>query len=138
MVHTNLTVGHPGIVGTFVRLKVKYWWPDMEDSVRRVVASCAVCASSSALISKVPCTLPVGKLMPLPTPARPWSHVAVDFVTDLPNSRSHTVVLVVVERFSKACRFILFAALPSATQVTKALFQQVFRHYGILEDIVLD
>lgn len=81
MVHTNPSVGHPGLAGTVDRVREKYWWPGMEDFVRQAVASCAVCASS-----KVPRVLPVGKLTPLATPARPWSHIAVDFVTDLPDS----------------------------------------------------
>ncbi|KAK3556339.1 hypothetical protein QTP70_007098 [Hemibagrus guttatus] len=34
--------------------------------------------------------------------SRPWSHLGVDFVTDLPTSRNHTCVFVVVNRFSKS------------------------------------
>lgn len=97
------------------------------------MSSCSVCTSS-----KVPRDLPAGKLMPLPSPARPWSHLAMDFLTDLLESQLYTVILVVVNRFSKACRFIPFAALPSTNQITGALFQQVFRHYGIPEDILSD
>ncbi len=38
----------------------------------------------------VECHLPVGKLVPLPVPHRPWSHIEIDFVTDLPNSDGNT------------------------------------------------
>lgn len=133
IVHINPTVGHPGVAGTFYRLRGKYWWPDMENSVRRAVASCSVCACS-----KVPRALPAGKLMLQPMPVRPWLHLAVDFITYLSLSQGFTVVLVVVDRFSKACRFIPFTTLPTAILVTEALFQHVFRHYGIPEDIVSD
>ncbi len=34
---------------------------------------------------------------------RPWSHVAIDFITDLPNSQGNTTILTIVDRFSKAC-----------------------------------
>lgn len=87
---------HPGVDRTHDRLHAKYWWPNMEASVWSVVTSCAVCTSS-----KVPCTLPAGKLLPLPIPARPWLHLAVDFIMDLPVSQGHTVVLVVVNRSLK-------------------------------------
>ncbi|KAJ7997424.1 hypothetical protein DPEC_G00228830 [Dallia pectoralis] len=50
----------------------------------------------------------------------------------------HTTVLVVVDRFSKACRFLPLGGLPTALQTAEALFTHVFRHYGVPEDIVSD
>ncbi len=79
-----------------------------------------------------------GKLVPLPIPHRPWSHVGVDFVIDLPNSEGFTCILVAVERFSKACRLIPLKGLPTALETAEALFYHVFRNYGIPEDIVSD
>ncbi|KAK3527127.1 hypothetical protein QTP86_012628 [Hemibagrus guttatus] len=57
-------------------------------------------------MAKTPRQLPSGKLLPLPVPNRPWSHLGVDFITDLPNSRTHTCIFVNVDRFSKACRLL--------------------------------
>ncbi|XP_040901651.1 uncharacterized protein LOC121186853 [Toxotes jaculatrix] len=57
----------------------------METDVRTFVAACTVCARSKA--SHRP---PAGLLCPLPVPSRPWSHIAVDFVTGLPPSQGHT------------------------------------------------
>lgn len=37
--------------------------------------------------------LPVGLLHPLLVPHRPWSHIAIDFITDLPKSNGHTTIL---------------------------------------------
>lgn len=42
-------------------------------------------------------------LLPLPVPRRLWSHLGVDFITDLPNSGGNTCILVAVDRISKAC-----------------------------------
>ncbi|KAK6329290.1 hypothetical protein J4Q44_G00012680 [Coregonus suidteri] len=86
---------------------------------------------------KAPRHLPRGKLQPLPVPQRPWSHLSVDFVTDLPPSQGNTTILVVVDRFSKACRLIPMPGLPTALQTADALFTHVFRHYGVPEDNVL-
>lgn len=58
--------------------------------------SCSVCA-----VSRTPRHLPTGKLMPLTITQRPWFHIAVDFVMDLPLSKGYTVVLAVLGRFSK-------------------------------------
>ncbi|KAI4889192.1 hypothetical protein NFI96_012963 [Prochilodus magdalenae] len=79
--HTSLTSGHPGETRTYQLLSGKYWWESMSKDVHRFVSSCSTCSQC-----KTPRALPAGKLMPLPIPARPWSHLAVDFVTDLPDS----------------------------------------------------
>lgn len=47
-------------------------------AVNSFVQDCTICT-----ISKSPRRLPEGKLQPLPIPGRPWSHLGVDFITDL-------------------------------------------------------
>lgn len=91
----------------------------MQDEVEQAVRSCSICA-----ITKAPCKLPVGKLMLLPVPRRPWNR--------------YTVILVVVFRFSKGVWFLPFSSLPTALQVAKALLQSVFVYYGIPEDILCE
>ncbi|KAI2650192.1 Transposon Tf2-9 polyprotein [Labeo rohita] len=81
---------------------------------------------------------PAGLLQPLPIPQRPWSHITMDFVTDLPASNGFTTILTVIDRFSKACRLIPLAKLPTAWETAKVILEQVFRFYGIPEDIVTD
>ncbi|KAL0173533.1 hypothetical protein M9458_029501, partial [Cirrhinus mrigala] len=75
---------------------------------------------------------------PLPAPRRPWSHIAVDFITDLPNSLGHTTILTVIDRFSKGCRLIPLPKLPTAMETAEALCNSVFRFYGLPEDIISD
>ncbi len=91
--------GHPGCQPTLSLLQARYWWPSMSRDVNRYVHSCSVCAMSST-----PCHLPVGKLVPLPIPHRPRSHMGIDFMTNLPKSEGHTCILVAVDHFSKACK----------------------------------
>ncbi len=47
-------------------------------------------------------------------------------------------VFVVVDRFSKACKLLPLKGLPTAFEAAEALFQNVFHHFGLPEDIVLD
>ncbi len=77
-VHTSLGTGHPGANGTLSLLKNHFWWPNMARDVRRFVQGCSDCA-----VSKSPRHLPSGKLLPLTIPNRPWSHLGVEFITDL-------------------------------------------------------
>ncbi len=98
----------------------------MSLDVIRYVRSCSVCAQS-----KTPRHLPVGKLVSLPIPHRLWSHIGIDFVTDLPNSEGNTCVFVAVDRFSKACKLVPLSGLPTALETAEILFTHVFRNYGI-------
>ncbi|KAI2664140.1 Transposon Tf2-9 polyprotein [Labeo rohita] len=131
--YTSLGTGHPGANNTLSLLTDRFWWPDMARDVRRYVQGCKECA-----MSKSPRHLPAGKLHPLPIPNRPWSHLGVDFMTDLPVSDENTCILVIVDRFSKFCRLIPLKGLPTALETGECLFNHVFHYYGLPEDIVSD
>ncbi|KAL0173002.1 hypothetical protein M9458_033313, partial [Cirrhinus mrigala] len=131
--YKTLGTGHPGTNRTLLLLKERFWWPRMEQDVQRYVRGCREC-----VISKTPKHLPSGKLLPLPTPNRPWSHLGVDFITDLPASGGNTCVLVIVDRFSKFCRLIPLKGLTTAWETAQLLFDHVFRPYELPEDIVSD
>ncbi|KAK3570718.1 hypothetical protein QTP86_025260 [Hemibagrus guttatus] len=129
--HTSLGTGHPGINETLSLLKDRFWWPNMAADVRRYVQGCEECA-----MSKDPRHLPSGKLLPLPVPSRPWSHLGVNFITDLPTSRIHTCIFVVVDRFSKLCCLLPLKGPPTALEAAELMFNHVFRYFSIPEDIV--
>ncbi len=69
----------------------RHWWPNMARDVRRFVQGCPDCA-----ISKSSRHLPAGKILPLPIPNHPWSHLGVDFITDLPVSDGNTCRVILV------------------------------------------
>ncbi|KAK3556091.1 hypothetical protein QTP70_005249 [Hemibagrus guttatus] len=48
------------------------------------------------------------------------------------------MVMVVVDRFSKGCKLIPLKGLPTAMQSAEAMFNHVFRNFGLPEDIVSD
>ncbi|KAI4905114.1 hypothetical protein NFI96_020918 [Prochilodus magdalenae] len=131
--HASPFAGHPGIKRTLEFLQRRFWWPGMEKEVRAFVGSCQVCARN-----KVPRTKPAGLLQPLPVPGRPWSHVSLDFVTGLPASQGNTAILVLVDRFSKACKLVALPGLPSAKRTAELLMQHVVRVHGMPSDLVSD
>ncbi|KAK3518605.1 hypothetical protein QTP70_005523 [Hemibagrus guttatus] len=106
---------------------------DSSKDVADYVESCATCAQS-----RISRQLPAGLLVPLPVPRRPWFHMAIDFVTNLPDSGGHNTVLVAIEQFSKACHLVPLKGLPTAMESATIMFNQGFRIYGLPEDIVSD
>ena len=50
--------------------------------------------------------MPAGKLRPNEVPERPWQYISVDFITKLPMSKGHDLILVVCDRFSKISHFV--------------------------------
>ncbi|KAK3506468.1 hypothetical protein QTP70_001152 [Hemibagrus guttatus] len=131
--HVSLGTGHPAIKGTLSLLQQCFWWPRMAVDVKRYVQGCRECA-----MSKSPRHLPAGKLLPLPVPNRPWSLLGIDFIVDVPAFEGCTCVLVIVDRFSKACRLMPLPRPPTALEMAEYLFNHVFRYYGLPADIVSD
>ncbi|KAI2647590.1 Transposon Tf2-6 polyprotein [Labeo rohita] len=120
--HASRLAVHPGVRGTLTSVRQRFWWPAIVRDVRRCVASCPVCAQSKSSNSP-----PAGLLRPLPIPSRPWSHIALDFVSGLPSSAGNTVILTVIDRFSKAAHFIPLPKLPSAKETALTVFDHVFK-----------
>ncbi|KAI2654876.1 Transposon Tf2-6 polyprotein [Labeo rohita] len=133
LVHDSPSSGHPGITATAELVSNRFWWPTVSTDVIHFVQHCPTCQ-----ITKTSHQRPAGLLHPLPVPQRPWSHLAIDFITDLPASNHYTTILTIVDRFSKACRLIPLTKLPTAWDTAEILMEQVFRFYGIPEDIVSD
>ncbi|KAL0149566.1 hypothetical protein M9458_055093, partial [Cirrhinus mrigala] len=129
LVHATPSSGHPGITATIQLLTNRYWWPSLQSDTISFVKDCTICNTSKSAHQ-----LPAGLLQP----PRPWSHIAIDFVTDLPPSSGHTTILTVIDRFSKACRLIPLPKLPSALETAEALCNQVFRFYGLPVEILSD
>ncbi|KAK3557679.1 hypothetical protein QTP70_033641 [Hemibagrus guttatus] len=103
--------------------------PDVEGYIQ-ACPTCAQARTSRQLLE--------GLLEPLLIPRRPWSHLSVDFLMDLPDSGGFTAVMVVVDQFSKGCKLIPLKGLPTAMQTAEAMFQHMFQNFGLPKDIVSD
>ncbi|KAK3545935.1 hypothetical protein QTP70_016965 [Hemibagrus guttatus] len=75
-------------------------------------------------------------LEPLPVPQCPWSHIALDFVTNLVDSEGYNTVLVAIDWFSMTCLLVPLKGLLTAMETSKILFHHVFRIYSLPEDIM--
>lgn len=82
--------------------------------------------------------LAAGMLCLLTVPTCHWSHITLDFVTGLPPSKSDTIILTIVDRFSKTVHFVFVAKLPTTHETAEVMVQHVFRLHGIPSDIISD
>lgn len=130
--HSSKLFCHPGVNRILHLLRQLLWWLFMVRDTRGFVAPCLMCARGKS--SHQP---PAGLLYPLLIPQRPWSHIAVDFITGLPPSDGHTVILTIVDHFSKAAHFVPLPKLLSAAE-TSLLVQHVFRLHWLPRDIISD
>ena len=131
--HSSQLSGHPGTNQTTSFIQRKFWWPEMREDIQNFVSACSFCAKA-----KVTHQPPQGLLQRLPIPHRPWSHIALDFVTGLPTSNHNTTILTIIDIFSKPVHFIPLTKLPSASERAQLLITHIVRLHSIPTDIVLD
>lgn len=95
--HSSVVSCHPGVRWTLYQIQQLFWWPSMTWDITEYVMSCPICARNKSSNRATTGSL----LQPLSIPCRPWSHISLDFVTGLPPSDGNTVILMLVDRFSK-------------------------------------
>jgi hypothetical protein len=105
----------------------------MKRDVADFVQRCLICQQTKHLNH-----LPYGLLQPLPIPTGVWEDISLDFITGLPSFQTFTVILVVVDRFSKAAHFGLLPTQFTACKVADLFTKMVFQHHGMLKSMVSD
>jgi len=112
---------------------IRYRWPKIKEDVTKYVNSCQSCARN-----KINRHRKYGLLQPLDTPERSWKSIEIDFLCGLPDSKGCTVIIVVVDRFSKMIHLIPFKQIPDAKQTAKAFMNNIFKLHGLPQDIYTD
>ena len=125
--------GHEGVQRTLHRLRRDFHFPNMKQLVQDFVRACATCQRY-----KSEHLHPAGLLMPLLVPQGVWTDIALDFVEALPRVRGKSVILTVVDRFSKYYHFIPLAHPYSAETVAQAFFADIVRLHGVPQSMVSD
>lgn len=131
--HEKPAAGHLGIRRTEELIYRNFWWPKMHQDIVSFVNSCEQCARNKVSRHKR-----YDLLRPLEIPDRPWRSIEIDFLCGLPESKKHTVIMVVVDRFSKMIHLIPFKEIPTAEQTAKAFMENIFKLHGLPTDIYTD
>ena len=131
--HATPTGGHAGVAKTVARLMTNFYWPGLQDDVSRFVAQCVDCQVTKYETKKL-----AGLLCPLPVPSQPWYDLSLDFITSLPAYRGNTVILVVVDRFSKGIHLGMLPQSHSALTVARLFLEIVVKIHGMPRSLVSD
>ncbi|KAK6160734.1 hypothetical protein DH2020_004115 [Rehmannia glutinosa] len=108
-------------------LKKNFWWVNMKNQVVENVAKCLTCQRVKAEHQR-----PSGLLQPLAIPEWKWEKVTMDFVTDLPRTRSgHDSIWVIVDRLTKYAHFLPIRNTTSLQRLAQLYIREVVRLHGV-------
>lgn len=126
-------VGHAGVIKTLKRLSAIFYWQHMRKEIKDFVSRCLVCQQTKYSTSKLS-----GLLQPLPIPSNFWKDISLDFITGLPLSGGYSLLLVMVDGFSK---YTHLCALPShftGYKVVELFVKMACKLHGMPRSIVSD
>ena len=131
--HSTPTGGHMGIAKTLARLSENFSWPGIRQDVTDFVTNCLPYQQTKYETKKI-----AGLLCPLPVPQRPWEDLSLDFILGLPLYHGNSVILVVVDRFSKGIHLGMLPAAHTAHVVASLFIEIVGKIYGLPRSLVSD
>jgi len=73
-------------------IKRNYWWPGIENDVKKYVQGCFKCQQNKMQHMKK-----AGELHPLKTLEGPWKEISIDVIGLLPKSNEMDAIIVIVD-----------------------------------------
>lgn len=117
---------HRGSDETLQRIKQKYYWPQLKNSIQTYINDCEIC--QQAKYERHPVNM---KLNVTPTPTKPFEIIHLDTFTF-----EQTKFLTIIDSFSKYAQAYPLMSL-SGTEISDNLIY-FFSHHGIPKQIVTD
>src|SRR3954451_24927339 len=115
--HNIPIVGYQGVEHTYAKMHIHLYWLKMLEGVWKYIASSDTCQRN-----KVSQLAKVGLLQSLSIPTECWTHVSMDFITQLLLTRGkYDVIVVFVDMLSKIVHFIL-TTTTATTLATTCIF----------------
>ena len=112
--------GHIGINKTVERISSRFFWPDINGTVRKYVNTCLVCQiAKECTIQKTSTTM-----TPVPIPPKVMSQIGIDLMKLKPH-KGMNYIISVVDYFTKYCKL---GALPNKEESTVAtwIYDNIF------------
>ena len=134
--HDAPTAGHPGRDQTFWNLEGQYWWPGMRRWAAQYVKGCATCQQSKPI--NHPRKTPLYRI-PVPLDALPFQVIAMDLITQLPNSTGYDTILTIVDHgCSRAAIFLPCKTSVLGEGIAALYLKNVYPWFGIPTKVITD
>jgi hypothetical protein len=101
--------------------------------VRDFVRACTTCQRN-----KTNQLLSAGLLQPLPVPSTVWADIEIDFTKGPPKVNGYSVILTVINIFSKSAHFLPLGHSYMTTTVTRAFFDNSVKLHSVPNSIISD
>ncbi|XP_051804922.1 uncharacterized protein K02A2.6-like [Acanthochromis polyacanthus] len=128
MVKRALQIGHEthqGVVRTKQYLRSKFYWPNMDLDVERLIRNCSACVLNQPLHEDQP-------LQPVELPPRPWTKIGIDLVGPIQNE----YILTVIDYYSSFPEAVVISDISSKTVVKE--LTKIFARFGYPLQVVSD
>jgi transposase InsO family protein len=127
------SAGHEGVHKTLHRMRADFYIPRDRALVQDWVRTCTTCQQNKTLAQQ-----PRGLPQPLEVSSQVWADISIDFIEGLPKVAGKSVILTIVDRFSKYAHFIALGHPYTASSVARAFFDGIVRLHGFPLSIVSD
>lgn len=117
---------HRGIDETYLKMKDKYYWPNVKSSIQTYINECEICQQSK--YERNPVRI---KMNVTPTATKPFEIIHLDTFTF-----EQSKFLTIVDSFSKYAQAYFITSL-TGTEIANNLLQ-FFSHHGIPKQIIVD
>ncbi|CAA0831250.1 Uncharacterized mitochondrial protein AtMg00860, partial [Striga hermonthica] len=132
--HSGPYTIHPGSTKMYQDLRKSFWWRGMKRQVAKFVDGCLVCQQVKAERQK-----PRGLLQPLEVPMWKWECITMDFLVELPRSRSgYDSIWVIVDRLTKSAHFLPVRTTMKASDYAELFVKDIVKLHGVPVEIVSD
>ena len=98
----------------------------MKTDIENYIKQCQVCQHTKHSHQH-----PSGLLQPLPIPEGVWTALSMDFIEGLPKSEGYSIILVVVDRFTKFAHFIPVKHPYTALQIAQLFMDNIVKLHGL-------
>jgi hypothetical protein len=133
--HDDPTAGHPGRDNTIALVKRHHNWVGMDNWIRKYVEGCATCQQNKNLPKKA---TPEYRI-PVPVTAVPFEVIAMDLVTQLPESNGYDAILTIVDHgCTRAALFLPCKTNITGAEIARLYFDHVYRWFGLPKRIISD
>jgi len=110
-------------------VKQQYWWPGMCKFIFDYVDGCVICQSMKNLPNRP--SVPLSPISP-DNDATLFSQVSLDFIMELPNSKGHNAILIVVNHdVTKATVIIPCKTMITGDEMAALYLNHVWKCFGL-------